>query len=40
MLSKTIKKRISTKNFETSSLPDVMAKKHIGNMYFMYVDMA
>ncbi len=40
MISKTIKKRISTPNFETSSLPEVTAKKPIGNMYFMYVDMA
>ncbi len=35
-----MKKRISTANFETSSIPDVTAKKPIGNMYFMYIDMA
>ncbi len=40
MLSKTMKKRISTPNFETSSHQNVTAKKPIGNMYFMYVDMA
>ncbi len=40
MLSKTMKKRISTPNFETSSHQYVTAKKPIGNMYFMYVDMA
>ncbi len=34
------KKRISTLNFETSSHRNVTAKKPIGNMYFMYVNMA
>ncbi len=34
------KKRISTPNFETSSRRNVTAKKPLGNMYFMYVDMA
>ncbi len=37
---KWMKKRISTPNFETSSHQNVTAKKPIGNMYFMYVDMA
>ncbi len=37
---KRSKKHISNSNFETSSLPDVMAKKPIRNMYFMYVDIA
>ncbi len=36
---KRSKKRISTSNFETSSHENVTAKKPIGNMYFMYVDM-
>ncbi len=40
MLSKTMKKRISTPNFETSSHQNVTAKKPIGNMYFMCTDMA
>ncbi len=34
------KKRISTPNYETSSCRYMTAKKPIGNMYFMYVDMA
>ncbi len=34
------KKHISTSNFETSLHENVTAKKPIGNMYFMYVDMA
>ncbi len=37
---KSSKKRISTSNFETSSHKNVTDKKSIGNMYFMYVDMA
>ncbi len=41
MLSKTMKKCISTPNFETSSYQNVTAKKPIGIMYFMYIiDMA
>ncbi len=36
----TAKKCISTSNFETSLHQNVKAKKPIGNMYFMYVDMA
>ncbi len=34
------KKRISTPNFETSSHQNVTAKKPIGMVYFMYIDMA
>ncbi len=34
------KKRISIPNFETSSHQNVTANKPIGNVYFMYVDMA
>ncbi len=37
---KRSKKRISTSNFETSSHENVTAKTNIGNMYFMYIDMA
>ncbi len=37
---KRSKKRISTSNFEISSHQNVTAKKPIGNMYFMYVDIA
>ncbi len=37
---KRSKKYIPTSNFETSSQENVTAKKPIGNMYFMYVDMA
>ncbi len=37
---KRSKKCISTSNFETSLHENVTAKKRIGNMYFMYVDMA
>ncbi len=37
---KSSKKCISISNFETSSHQNVTAKKPIGNMYFMYVDMA
>ncbi len=40
MLSKMSKKRISTPNFETSLHQNVTANKRIGNIYFMYVDMA
>ncbi len=40
MLSKKMKKHISTPNFEISPLPKVTAKKPIHNTYFMYVDMA
>ncbi len=37
---KRSKKRISTSKLETSSHQNVTAKKPIGNMYFVYVDMA
>ncbi len=37
---KRSKKHISNSNFETSLLQNVTAKKPIGNMYLMYVDMA
>ncbi len=40
MLSKTMKKRISTLNFEISSHQNVTAKNPIRIMYFMYIDMA
>ncbi len=40
VIKNAAKKHISTSNFETSSLPNVTAKKPICNMYFMYVDMA
>ncbi len=40
MLSKTMKKCISTPNFETFSHQNVTPNKSIGIVYFMYIDMA